>query len=93
MLSSKGQVRGTSLLVREDVVGLTPMLQPDDGVPHEQPVLERMCGGSLAGLFRGCAGMCSKYLEGGEGLGGPPPHPVIVTIRDNSNYIRVLLYS
>ena len=25
-------------------------------------------------------------------LGGPP-HPVIVTIRDNKDYIRVLLYS
>ena len=28
----------------------------------------------------------------GDILGGPP-HPVIVTIRDNKDYIRVLLYS
>ena len=28
----------------------------------------------------------------GDTLGGPP-HPVIVTIRDNRDYIRVLLYS
>ena len=26
------------------------------------------------------------------GLGGPP-HPVIVAIRDNKDYVRVLLYS
>ena len=31
-------------------------------------------------------------LDYGYPLGGPP-HPVIVTIRDNRDYIRVLLYS
>ena len=35
-------------------------------------------------------GLNSGYI--GIILGGPP-HPVIVTIRDTSNYIRVLLYS
>ena len=44
-----------------------------------------------------CRGACKLIsqvgpINKGYGLGGPP-HPVIVTIRDNKDYIRVLLYS
>ena len=41
------------------------------------------------GIPIGCLG---SPLIRGSILGGPP-HPVIVTIRDNKDYIRVFLYS
>ena len=30
---------------------------------------------------------------GAIGSGGPPPHPVIVTIQDNKDHLRAVLYS
>ena len=43
---------------------------------------------ALRGVGDGCQGACQH-----EQILGGPPHPVIVTIKDNRDDIRILLYS
>ena len=50
--------------------------------------IKRAIKGDARSLDYGSNGDCSKVLEVRW-----TPHPVIVTIRDNRDYIRVLLYS
>ena len=48
----------------------------------------------VMGVFKGdTRSFDNGSFDLGYSLGGPPSHPVIVTIGDNKDYIRVLLYS
>ena len=74
-----------------DIGDSIPLFLTENQEENLKPLLVRSPGDSKARLVKARLHFSNKPVQNEEIYFRWTPHPVIVTIRDNSEYIRVLL--